>query len=245
MNVPQSEPQPAPSADEQAKSVIQLEAVHHRFGRQQVLKGIDLIVNKGECVVLYGSNGSGKSTLLALLSTRYQIRQGRYLLDGNDANKNGDEVRDKLVFIGHHTHLYGHLTPLENLQFFTDLRGLSLLPSHLREAVAAVGLERMANKPVQWFSAGMKKRVALARMLLANPLLLLLDEPYSALDAQGVSWLNTILTQYLNQGGAIVMASHDPERVAALSHTPYHLAQGHLSVADKTETLSSPEPPHS
>lgn len=209
-------------------ALVQLNAVHHRFGRHWVLKGVDLTVNQGECVVLFGSNGSGKSTLLALLSTRFSIREGDYFLDGINPADNGDAVRDKLVFVGHHTHLYGHLTPVENLLFFTDLRGLTVSDQQLRTAIATVGLERVADKPVQWFSAGMRKRLALARMLLANPVLLLLDEPYSALDAQGVAWLNSMLTDYLHQGGAVIMASHDPERVAALPHLPHQLNQGRL-----------------
>lgn len=179
-------------------------------------------------MVLYGTNGSGKSTLLALLSTRYHLHTGSYHLDGLNVTLHGDAARDKLVFVGHHTHLYGHLTPMENLLFFTDLRGISLPDHRIREAVETVGLAKVADKPVQWFSAGMRKRLALARMLLAEPLLLLLDEPYSALDLQGVSWLNDMLTRYLQRGGAVVMASHDPERVAVLSHRPHQLTRGQL-----------------
>ncbi|MBF0296871.1 MAG: heme ABC exporter ATP-binding protein CcmA [Magnetococcales bacterium] len=220
--------------------VVCLTGVHHRFGRQQVLKGIDLTVRRGECVVLYGSNGSGKSTLLALLSTRYALRQGSYLLDGLDTTRHGDEARDRLVFVGHHTHLYGHLTPVENLRFFADLRTLSPSEARLREAVAEVGLARVADKPSRWFSAGMRKRLALARMLLANPSLLLLDEPYSALDAQGVAWLNAMLIRFQENGGAVVMASHDPERVAALRHLPHHLDRGILTPAPPPPRIEEP-----
>ncbi|MBF0340444.1 MAG: heme ABC exporter ATP-binding protein CcmA [Magnetococcales bacterium] len=209
--------------------VVRLEGLQHRFGQQKILQGINLEVHRGECVVLYGANGSGKSTLLALLSTRLTIRVGHYFLDDIDVNRYGDMARDRLLFVGHHTHLYGHLTPVENLLFFADLRGLDLSESRLRQAIDAVGLSRSADKPVQWFSAGMRKRLALARMLLAEPLLLLLDEPYSALDAQGVGWLNAMLNRYLESGGAVIMASHDPERVAALPHRPHHLARGQLS----------------
>ncbi|MBF0215340.1 MAG: heme ABC exporter ATP-binding protein CcmA [Magnetococcales bacterium] len=209
--------------------VIRLEGVQHRFGRHRVLQGIDLTLLRGECVVLYGANGSGKSTLLALLSTLLTIREGLYLLDGIAVHENGNEARDKLLFVGHHTHLYGHLTPVENLLFFRDLRGLSMPEAQLRQALDTVGLAKAADKPVQWFSAGMRKRLALARLLLAQPRLLLLDEPYSALDSQGVAWLNSLLKSYLAQGGALVMASHDPERVAALPHRPHQLARGVLT----------------
>lgn len=209
--------------------VVRLRAVQHRFGRHRVLQGVDLTLLPGECVVLYGANGTGKSTLLALLSTRLSLREGEYLLDGLQVDQHGTEVREKLLFVGHHTHLYGHLTSLENLRFFCDLRGLTLSQERLGQVIERVGLAKAVDKPVQWFSAGMRKRLALARLLIAQPKLLLLDEPYSALDAQGVVWLNGLLTDYLNAGGALVMASHDPDRVAALPHRPHLLARGVLS----------------
>ncbi|MBF0615108.1 MAG: heme ABC exporter ATP-binding protein CcmA [Magnetococcales bacterium] len=215
-----------PSSD--PSPVVVLENAQHRYGRHQVLQGIDLTVSPGECAVLYGANGSGKSTLLALLSTRYTLREGRYLLDGIDVRQEPHEARARLLFIGHHTHLYGHLTPLENLQFFTSLRTIPTTDQQLRHVINTVGLNKAVDKPVQWFSAGMRKRLALARLLLAHPKLLLLDEPYSALDTQGVGWLNAMLTTFLHNGGSLIMASHDPERVAALPHRPWQLARGRL-----------------
>ncbi|WP_130472894.1 heme ABC exporter ATP-binding protein CcmA [Candidatus Magnetaquicoccus inordinatus] len=202
--------------------------LHHAFGRYRVLQGIDLELSAGECVVLLGANGSGKSTLLALLSTRLRVQQGSYHLSGLEAGEAAEEMRGKLLFVGHHTHLYGHLTPVENLLFFADLHLLAVSEEHLRTVVAAVGLEKFADQPVRWFSAGMRKRLALGRMLLLQPELLLLDEPYSALDRQGVEWLNQVLHSYLATGGMLVMASHDPERIAALPHRPLYLRRGQL-----------------
>lgn len=209
-------------------SLITVSGLYHRFGRQRVLNGVDLTLKSGQCAVLFGSNGCGKSTLLALLSTRYRVQKGEYHLSGLSAKEEGDSVRGALVFVGHHTHLYGHLTPLENARFFCDLRGLKKTESELRQSVVDVGLERFCRQPCRWFSAGMKKRLALSRILLAKPSVLLLDEPYSALDQQGVLWLNTLLTTYLQEGGGVVMASHDPERVSALNHRPHRFQKGRL-----------------
>lgn len=219
---------PEPNAAPPPREIARLEGIQHRYGRHRVLQGIDLTVCSGECAVLYGANGSGKSTLLALLSTRYGVREGRYTLDGLDVSRQAHEARDRLLFVGHHTHLYGHLTSMENLLFFASLRQISPTDAQLRQILEVVGLSRAADKPVQWFSAGMRKRLALARLLLARPLLLLLDEPYSALDTQGVNWLNGLLGDFLRSGGAMVMASHDPERVAALPHRPLRLERGTL-----------------
>ncbi|MBF0138409.1 MAG: heme ABC exporter ATP-binding protein CcmA [Magnetococcus sp. DMHC-1] len=205
------------------------EGIQYRYGRQRVLNGVDLTAGPGVCVVLFGANGSGKSTLLSILATRFRLREGRYFLNGlNVAEGEGDAARGQLMLLGHHTHLYGHLDALENLRFFCDLRGLAVTPERLLSAVESVGLGRFSRRPVRGFSAGMRKRLALARVQLATPSLLLLDEPYSALDAAGVTWLNEMLTTYLTGGGTVVMASHDPERVAALVHVPRHLESGRL-----------------
>lgn len=228
MTPPHSPASPEMVTPSNKQAIVQMEGVRYRFGRHQVLQGIELVVHAGECAVLYGANGSGKSTLLAILSTLYTLREGRYLLDGLDVTRQGHEARDRLLFVGHHTHLYGHLSALENLLFFASLRGVAPTETELRQTLNTVGLSKAMDRPVQWFSAGMRKRLALARLLLAKPLLLLLDEPYSALDAQGVRWLNAMLATYLENGGALIMASHDPERVAALPHRPLQLTRGQL-----------------
>lgn len=209
-----------------------VEELEYRFGRQRVLNGVDLEAFDGECVVLFGANGAGKSTLLYILATRYRPRAGRYQLNGVDVLEDGAGVRDNLIFVGHHTHLYGHLTPVENLGFFAALRGMEPDEATLRRAVKAVGLTRFADRPVMGFSAGMRKRAALARVLIARPPLLLLDEPYSALDAEGVDWLNGMMREYQEQGGTIVMATHDPERVASLTHRATRLKEGILIADD-------------
>ena len=209
-------------------AVVNVDGLCHRFGRQRVLNKVGFQVERGDCLVLFGANGSGKSTLLSLLATRFRVQSGCYRLNGLDPIQQGEAVREQLLLVGHYSHLYGHLTPLENLRFFVDLRALRRDDGQLRAAVAVVGLTRFAERPVRWFSAGMKKRLALARIVLAAPSLLLLDEPYSALDAQGIAWLNGMLASFLAGGGAVVMASHDPARVAALVHRPFSLCKGRL-----------------
>ncbi|MBF0147201.1 MAG: heme ABC exporter ATP-binding protein CcmA [Magnetococcales bacterium] len=218
--------------------MTQLEAVNigHRFGQRMVLRDVNLSVTAGECAVLYGANGSGKSTLLSLLATRLRMQQGQCRLDQINLHTDGETARRHLIFVGHHSHLYGHLTPLENLLFFRDLHQCTSGRESLIAAITQAGLAPFIQQPIRWFSAGMKKRLALARILIAKPKLLLLDEPYSALDHEGIRWLNGIIETFQTQGGIIVMASHDPERVAALRHTPWHLNGGVL------RPMGSPHP---
>ncbi len=220
-------------------SIVAVSGLHHRFGRHRVLNDLHLTLAAGECVALFGANGVGKSTLLAVLSTRYKVQRGTYRLDGLDVGQHGETVRGKLVYIGHDTHLYGHLSPMENLRFFSDLHGLNPDGETLLRTIVTVGLKKFAHQPTRWFSAGMKKRVALARVLLAKPKLLLLDEPYSALDAQGVAWLNDMLKNFLDQGGAMILATHDPERVAVLPHRPLVLDRTGLTEKPRWEGTGS------
>ncbi|MEO5367761.1 MAG: heme ABC exporter ATP-binding protein CcmA [Magnetococcus sp. WYHC-3] len=203
--------------------------ISHRFGRHRVLDDVALELGPGECITLFGPNGAGKSTLLNILANRLRPRSGTLMLDGQDARLEPEAYRARLYYLSHHSHLYGHLTPVENLRFFADLHALTGLDdARFLDALERVGLKRFARRTVAGFSAGMRKRVALARVLLASPSLLLLDEPYSALDAQGVHWLNTFLQGYQAQGGSILMVTHDPERVAALDRHAWELRDGRL-----------------
>jgi heme exporter protein A len=209
---------------------LRAHGLHFRYLRRHpILREVSLTLEPGQCLVLFGANGAGKSTLLGVLSTRLRPQRGAWSLQDIKGMDDPEEARRHLLLIGHLTHLYGHLTPLENLRFFAHLRGMDPSPEALLNTVAQAGLERHAHRPTAGFSAGMKRRLALARIGLAKPTLLLLDEPYSALDAAGILWLNGLLNDYLTRGGMIVMATHDPERVRALPHQPCHLHQGTLS----------------
>ncbi|MBF0110733.1 MAG: heme ABC exporter ATP-binding protein CcmA [Magnetococcales bacterium] len=207
---------------------LEATGIEHRFGRRTVLRGIELTVPEGDCAVLYGANGSGKSTLLSLIATRLRIQKGHCRLDTIDLGREGETARRHLIFVGHHSHLYSHLSPTENLLFFRDLHQITATNDTLAEAISQAGLAPFRHQPIRWFSAGMKKRLSLARILMFQPRLLLLDEPYSALDHEGIVWLNTLIDSFQQRGGIVVMASHDPARVAALRHTPWRLEGGRL-----------------
>lgn len=207
---------------------LSVSELHFRYGRHRVLKGLEFSAAPGERVALFGPNGSGKSTLLSVLAGRARPQKGNCLLNGIDALEEVEEARGQLLHLGHSTGLYGHLSALENLRFFADLWGLDIDEKTLREALSQAGLERFADRRTSGFSAGMRKRAALARILVARPSLLLLDEPYSALDAQGVAWLNGILSDYADGGGTLLLVTHDPERVAPLSPRSLHLKEGRL-----------------
>ena len=178
------------------------------FGRHLVLDGVDLEVRHGEAIALLGANGAGKTTLLRIVATLVRPTSGRVLVAGADCAREPEAARRQLGFLGHGSWLYEDLTALENLRFWATLGGLAADAPTLRAALAAVELERWAGERVRPFSAGMKRRLSLARLVIARPKVLLLDEPFTGLDQRGAKWLEEHLQAFKSAGGAVLMSTH-------------------------------------
>ncbi len=194
---------------------IQAHHLARRYGRHWALRGISLTIQRGESVFLRGANGAGKTTLLRVLSTALQPSQGTLCLFGLDAQTHYHEIRQRLALITHHTHLYEALTAHENLVLLKNY-GLILSTQELQSALARVNLKKHAHRPVSEFSAGMRRRLGLARMLLQKPELVLLDEPFGQLDVDGVQLQEEIITDFKQRGVTIIMSTHDHDRGYAL-----------------------------
>jgi heme exporter protein A len=184
--------------------VIRARALQKRYGDKRVLRGIDLDVARGDFVVVTGPNGSGKTTLLRLLA-------------GLAAPSGGDLVvettREQVGFLAHEPLVYRELTALENLRMYGRLYRVRD-PERIGMLLERFGLWDARNERVGDFSRGMQQRVALCRALLHSPSLLLLDEPYNGLDADGAALLDRELAGY---EATFVVATHDPDRVAPLA----------------------------
>ena len=141
-----------------------------------------------------------------------------------------DSVRAILLFIAHGSHLYEELSATENLQFSLALRGQSPEPSDLKRALDQMGIGAYSNLKIRQFSAGMKKRLALAKAILAEPKLLLLDEPYNALDDGGVAITNQLIQDTMKRGGAVVMTTHDRSKAAKIATEGGILQAGRLQL---------------
>ena len=178
------------------------------FGRHLVLDGLDLEVCRGEAVALLGANGAGKTTLLRIAATLMRPTSGRVLVAGADCARDPEAARRQLGFLGHGSWLYEDLTALENLRFWATLGGVSADAPALSAALASVELDRWADERVRPFSAGMKRRLSIARLLIARPKVLLLDEPFTGLDQRGVKWLEERLQGFKSAGGAVLMSTH-------------------------------------
>src|SRR4029450_12139792 len=154
------------------------------FGATLVLEDVTLDVPAGQCLAVLGPNGAGKTTLLRILSTLARPSAGTLRIDGVDAVREPDAVRARIGMVAHGSQVYEDLTALENLRFGAGA-GLDATPARLRERLQAVELDTVADERARTFSAGMKRRLGLARVTLGQPRLLLLDAPVKRLDPRG------------------------------------------------------------
>ncbi len=217
---------------------IETHGLTKRYGLRRVLRGVDLTVKRGEFVVLFGHNGAGKSTLIRILCTLMKPSDGTARVAGYDVAEAPDEVRACIGLIAHSTHLYEDLTAFENLRFYLRMRGAVDIEQRTMDALKATGLEHMVHGRVRTFSAGMKKRLCIAKIIAYPPPVLFLDEPYSALDAQGIGMLNRFLLSLKTAGCAIFLATHHREQGLATGDRALYLCGGKLGA----EASPHPDP---
>src|SRR5262245_9655927 len=178
------------------------------YGATRVLEDVSLELGAGQCLALLGPNGAGKTTLLRILATLCRPTSGELAVAGADALRHPAAARAAVGVVAHGSYVYEDLTALENLRFWTVLGGGDASPARLRSALAQVELDAVAHERVRTFSAGMKRRLALARVVLGRALLLLLDEPFTGLDQRGRKWLHEFLLAFKADGGAVVVTTH-------------------------------------
>jgi len=178
------------------------------YGYAVVLDDVSLELAPGQCLALLGPNGAGKTTLLRILATLLRPTSGELAVAGVDALKHPEAARAAIGVVAHGSYVYEDLSALENLRFWTVMAGGDASWARLRSALQQVELDGAADERVRTFSAGMKRRLALARVVLGRARLLLLDEPFTGLDQQGRKWLSEFLLAFKIGGGALVVATH-------------------------------------
>jgi len=213
-----------------AELLVRVSELRKVFGANVVLDGVTLDVHAGEAVALLGPNGAGKTTLLRILATLVRPTRGAAVVGGHDCVRDAEAVRAAVGVVAHGAHLYEDLTALENLKFWTALHGVPVSTETLTAALAAVDLDRYAAERVRRFSAGMKRRLSLARFLLRRPRVLLLDEPFASLDQQARKWLENHLQEFKALGGAVVMATHNFDRGLVVADRIAILAAGRVAL---------------
>jgi heme ABC exporter ATP-binding subunit CcmA len=211
---------PLPASD----FMIQAGHLRKTYGPTAVLDDVSLELHAGEGVTLLGANGAGKTTLLRIIATLVRPTSGSLRVAGADAVREPEVVRSVIDMVGHGSWVYEELTALENLRFWAVMGGQDAGRARLRAALEQVELDASADRRARTFSAGMKRRLALARVLLGRARVLLLDEPFTGLDRAGRKWLSEFLLSFKARGGAVVLATHSfdagvgvADRVAILS----------------------------
>ncbi len=220
---PTGEPAGAPPA-------VELRGLVHGYGGPPVLAGIDLDVAVGRVVALHGPNGAGKTTLLRLLATRLRPVRGHARVLGHDVVRQAHEVRTCVATLPVYGGAYGALSGRENLRLGVALRGGGEDPEAVDRALERVGLGAAADHLVRAYSSGMRKRLALARLSLADAPVWLLDEPYAALDEQGQELVDALIAAARDDGRTVLVASHDLPRSLATADAVVEIAGGHLRV---------------
>ncbi len=208
------------------------------YGPTRALDGVSFAAGDGVLAV-FGPNGAGKSTLLRVLAGERRPDAGEVLLDGVALSADRFAWRARIGVAGHRSGLYAKLTVAQNLLFFASLHGRTT-PGEVRAALAAVEAERLANRQAGALSRGERQRAALARALMRDPELLLLDEPFTGLDASSSSVLETALRDRGRRGRIVVLVTHDIARGAALADRVVVLRRGRKAL-DLPEDEASPD----
>lgn len=196
--------------------MIEIKKLTKQADNKLILRGVDLSIKKGETVGILGPNGAGKSTLLKVLATLIKPTSGSITINRLDLKKNQVDIKKILGYLPHSSLLYDHYSPLENLVFFGDLYGVKHSEQRAVELVKEVGLSFFLNEPVKNFSRGMIQRIAIARAIIHDPEVLLLDEPHTGLDQGAISILNNVILNMKQKGTTTLMVTHDFKQAAEI-----------------------------
>ncbi len=192
--------------------MIEVRGLTKSFGHQQALRGVNLDLAEGQFLTLFGPNGAGKTTLINILSTLSRPTSGRVRVNGVDLRAGATDLRRHIGLVSHHTLLYDDLTPDENLRFYGRMYDVPRLPARIDAVLERVGLIHRRHDPVRTFSRGMQQRLSIARAILHDPAVMLLDEPYTGLDQHAAEMLRQVLQSIATEGRTVLMTTHNLER---------------------------------
>ncbi len=207
---------------------VEIRGLGRRFGRHWALAHVDLEVPRGEVLLLAGANGSGKTTLLRLIAGLYRPTRGEVKIHGFDLGHDRHSCRRLLSMVSHDSYLYNRLTALEMVRIWARLLGRGSSDQELLPLLEEVGLDHRRHTPIVGFSAGMRKRLVLLRTRLEEPRLVLLDEPFSALDAAGKQLVEQWIEDFRAAGITVILASHSLDRVSRICDRAFLLHHGQM-----------------
>lgn len=223
-------------------SIISVKGLTKRFAGHVALNSIDLNIEKGEFVLILGPNGAGKTTLLKILETLVRPTSGSVEIGGLELNRSAVKVRKMIGAISHESYLYNDLTVEENLHFFGKMYGLSenKLEARIQNLLEQMHIEHRYMDRVSTLSRGMKQRLSIARSLIHDPEIILMDEPYTGLDMQSVRSLEQLLLENRKKA-TMLMVTHDIDPAFSMCDRIIVLCGGKISSDIRQKDISSVE----
>lgn len=211
---------------ERQQPAILVQKLSKSFGSYQALKGLDLQIESGETVVLFGPNGTGKTTLIKLIATILNPTAGKIIIGGMDTKDRAEEIRRRIGILTHQTFLYNNLTAQENLEFYARIFDVAHARERIKEVIAMVGMTTRTHERVGNYSRGMQQRISIARLLLHDPPIMLLDEPETGLDQEAIAMLWQAIR---TRPRTVLMTTHSLERGLELSERLLIMARGKIA----------------
>ena len=210
-------------------AAISATGVRKDFGDRRVLHNLDLQVGWGEIAALFGANGAGKTTLLRILAGLTRPDDGQLHIGNRRVHRGGSAARRLVGFVGHESLLYDDLTCRENLAFYGQLYGIANIDLRIQQVLEQVGLADRRNRKVRTLSHGMQKRLSVARAILHEPTVLLMDEPESGLDSVSTENLGQLLRDWASSGKSVLLTTHSEQLGIAWAHRVLGLSGGRLA----------------
>ena len=219
--------------------VLSARGLVREFGALVAVDGIDLALAPGDFLTVFGPNGAGKTTLLSLLGGRLRPSAGEVRIVDEALDFGETAWRSRIGVLSHQGMLYAHLTAAENLRFFGRLFGLTDLAERIPERLEQVGLADRADFLARQLSHGMRQRLALARALLHDPDVVLLDEPYTGLDPYAASVLRAVLSSLKDGRRTVVMVTHNLSQGLELSDRVAIQVRGRLALEGRRDEVEA------
>ena len=224
-----AEPVPGATDAKPSAPAIEVKGLGKSFGRSRVLRELDLQVRWDEVLTVLGPNGSGKTTLIKILATLTRPDSGTVRVAGLDAAHSGQNVRRLIGVVMHDAMMYNDLTAYENLRFAARMFALDRHGDRIQEVSERMGVADLLHQRVGTLSHGLKKRFSIAKALLPDPYILLLDEPESGLDQEALAMLEDVVVNGAGRARTVVMTTHNIERGLALGDRTAIIAGGRIA----------------
>lgn len=221
--------------------MIEIHKLVKTFGHRVVLRGVDLTINEGDFVTLMGANGAGKTTLMHIVASLSKPTSGEVSIGGYRLADSGSELRRFIGLVSHKTLLYDDLSALQNLRFYARMYDVSDASPRIESVLNQVGLMSRQHDPVRTYSRGMQQRLAIARAILHNPPILLLDEPDTGLDQHAAGMLGELLSAVGISQRTILMTTHNLERGVSLGNRVVILAKGKIAYDAQRKDVGTAE----